>query len=401
MKRSLSLSRDDAALLADAVPPLLSYYAANATPLPWRQPSRTGYPDPYRVWISEVMLQQTRIEAVLPYYERFLLAYPTPAALASSEEGELLKLWEGLGYYSRARNLRRGAQYLCERHGGALPADLAALSRIPGVGAYTAGAIASIAFGLPAPAVDGNVMRVLARLFCDSRPVTDPALRLCYTEGLAAVYPRGADASSLTQAWMELGQRVCLPAGAPRCGDCPLCRLCRATAAGCAATLPNREKKKPRRIEQRTLLLLCRDGRFAIRRRPPEGLLASLWEFPSLDGWADGRAIEEGVAALGLTPLEWARLPDARHVFTHIEWQMRCYLVNVAAATGAADTTGAIDATDAADAARAADQTASNKPAGDQNSPLLFVTPDELRQQYALPSAFRALREIALMNNRP
>ena len=364
------------------VPPLLAWYCKNRRPLPWR-----GTGDPYHIWLSEVMLQQTRVEAVRPYFARFLAAAPTVEALAALPEDRLLKLWEGLGYYSRARNLHRAAKILVGEHGGKMPRDPVAIRALPGIGEYTAGAIASIAFGFPTPAVDGNVLRVFARLTHDEGDVLLPDTKRRMTALLRLVYlslpKEGEDTSSecatLTQALMELGQVVCLPNRTPLCEQCPLSALCRACADGSHAYIPLRGAKKERRVEERLILLLCDgEGRYAIRRRPAQGLLGGLWELPSLllpenEPSVDVEELTHRFcAAHGLTPAESMTLPDARHLFTHIEWRMHGVFLNVK---------------------REIHDT--RVPTFDQNSGafegemLSFVTPAELFADYALPSAFR------------
>ena len=312
----------DRALLNLALPRIADWYAEHRRPLPWRDE-----PTPYRVWISEIMLQQTRIEAVIPYYERFLAELPDVAALAAVGEDRLLKLWEGLGYYSRARNLKKAAAEIMERFGGALPASAAELKSLPGIGEYTAGAIASIAFGQGEPAVDGNVLRVLSRLLASGEDVMRPAVRRRVTELLRGSYPAGERAALVTEGLMELGETVCVPNGGPDCALCPLRGLCRAEAEGGAARYPVRTTPRARRVEERTVLLLCCGGRTAIRRREDGGLLAGLWEFPSLEG----RKRAEELRALFPDALSIASCGAARHIFTHVEWHMTGYRVELPA----------------------------------------------------------------------
>ena len=340
--------------LSSIIEPLLAWYEQNKRPLPWRQD-----PDPYHVWLSEIMLQQTRIEAVIPYYERFLATCPTIRALSAIEDDALMKLWEGLGYYSRARNLKKAARAIVEHHGGQLPADVDLLLSLPGIGAYTAGAIASIAFGLPEPAVDGNVLRVITRLLADGDDIMKQSTRNRITEQLRAIYPKDPDrAGAMTQAIMELGEQVCIPNGAPRCQDCPLGASCLARAGGLTDTIPYRAPKKARSIRKRTVFLLMKEGKVALRRRGEEGLLAGLWEFPGLEEHLDEdlairRLEEQGIGVAGLVPV-----PDAVHVFTHVEWHMKGYAVECREMP--------------------------------EEAGLVFVTPQEIREQYALPTAFRA-----------
>ena len=329
--------------------PLLAWFGRHARILPWREE-----PTPYRVWVSEVMLQQTRVEAVKPYFLRFLEELPDVAALAAAPEAQILKLWEGLGYYNRVRNLQRGAQAVMTRFDGVIPGDFDALLSLPGVGPYTAGAIASIAFGIPVPAVDGNVLRVTARFRDCHDDVSDPRVKREIEAAVAAVIPRER-AGAFNQALMELGATVCLPGGEPKCGLCPLAELCLGHGRGTAEELPVKAAKKPRRIEERTVFLLTCRGRVALRRRPGSGLLAGLWELPALPGHLDAAGAAAALEAWGIhAPPE--PLADAKHIFTHLEWHMRAWAAE-------ADT-----------------------------APPDFVWADreELAQVYTLPSAFRA-----------
>lgn len=304
---------------------LLDWYAANARDLPWRRTTEA-----YPVWISEVMLQQTRVEAVRGYWTRFLAALPTVRDLSEAEDDRLMKLWEGLGYYSRARNLKRAARQVVERFDGAFPADYAALLSLPGVGEYTAGAVASICFGIPVPAVDGNVLRVMARLADDDADVLDPAVRRAVRARLLACIPPERP-GAFNQALMELGATVCTPAGAPRCADCPLHEDCRARAAGREQLLPVRGARRARRVEERTVFVLRGPSDApAGYRRPAEGLLASLWQLPDAPGLLDAAQAAARLDAWGAEPLgEW-RFYERRHLFTHVEWRMRVCALPVA-----------------------------------------------------------------------
>ena len=251
-------------------PALLHWFHANHRILPFRSD-----PTPYHVWLSEIMLQQTRVSAALPYYERFLAALPDIPALAACEEEKLHKLWEGLGYYSRVRNLQKAAKLVCAQYGGELPADYDALRALPGIGDYTAGAIASISFGLPVPAVDGNVLRVFSRLYNDDRLITDPKVKRAFTARVMEHQPPAAP-GDYNQALMELGALVCVPNGAPLCAQCPLSHLCAAHAAGTALTLPRKAAPKARRIEPVTLALVRSPEGVLLQQRPEKGLLAGL-----------------------------------------------------------------------------------------------------------------------------
>ena len=296
------------------------WFAENGRSLPWRETA-----DPYRIWLSEIMLQQTRIEAAIPYYRRFLEAFPDPAALAAADDGVLMKLWEGLGYYSRARNLKKAAQIIVRDYGGALPPDAELLGKLPGSGEYTAGAVASVAFGLPEPAVDGNVLRVVARLTAMEDDVLLPAVKKAVSDALREIYPMGRDAALFTEGLMELGETVCIPNGAPKCELCPWKSLCRAHQNGTEENYPVKAPPRPRRIEERSVLLLCWGDRWAIRQREKKGLLAGLWEFPN----EPGAVTEEELRARFPQAESIAPCGRARHIFTHVEWHMEGWLLDL------------------------------------------------------------------------
>ena len=298
--------------------PLLLWYRENARVLPWRT-----HPTPYRVWVSEIMLQQTRVAAVLDYYRRFLEAAPTVADLAALPEDALMKLWQGLGYYSRARNLQKAARQIMEQFGGVFPNTYEDIRSLAGVGDYTAGAISSIAFGIPVPAVDGNVLRVVARITGDSGDITTPAMKKKVTAALQEVIPIG-EPGNFNQAMMELGATVCLPNGAPLCEKCPVASFCRALREDRIGELPVKAPKKERRIEERWVYLLFSGDCVALRRRPNKGLLAGLWEYPN------ELASEASLpAALGLPLGELERVGTGKHIFSHIEWRMTAYAAQV------------------------------------------------------------------------
>ena len=328
---------------------LLAWYERNKRDLPWR-----GEPNAYHIWVSEIMLQQTRVEAVKGYYARFLAALPTVQDLAEVDDDRLLKLWEGLGYYSRARNLKKAAQVIVRDYGGVIPASPEELLKLPGIGLYTAGAVASIAYGAPVPAVDGNVLRVCARLYADYSDIaleqTKKAVALRLLRDMQAWVER-SEATELHRRWfnqamMELGACVCLPGGAPKCEICPLDEDCLAFRQGLTGALPVKSAKKPRRIEQRHLYILRFEDRLALRRRPPKGLLAGLWELP---------------AAFDL-PMELILSREdagqAVHVFTHVEWHMAAERIVLCAPMDG----------------------------------LMWVTKEELERDYALPSAFSGFK---------
>lgn len=291
--------------------PLLEWYRDNARSLPWRDD-----PTPYHVWVSEVMLQQTRVAAVLDYYRRFMAEVPDVAALAALSEERLMKLWQGLGYYSRARNLQAAARQIMEEHGGSFPSDYQAVRALKGVGDYTAGAICSIAFGQPVPAVDGNVLRVVTRVTGDEGDITTPAMKAKVAAHLAPIIPLD-DPGAFTQAMMELGATVCLPNGAPLCDTCPARSFCTARLENRVDMLPVKTKKKARRVEERTVWLIFHEGRVALRRRPAKGLLAGLWEYPN-----ELSPAGDALARWGIAPASLRSVGMGKHIFTHIEWRM-------------------------------------------------------------------------------
>ena len=299
-----------------ALPRLLpDWYAAHHRDLPWRRDQK-----PYHVWVSEIMLQQTRVEAVKGYYARFLSRLPRISDLAEVPEPELLKLWEGLGYYTRVRNLKKAAMEIMTAHHGEFPQDYAAIRKLPGIGDYTAGAISSICFGAKTPAVDGNVLRVAARL-CDYHGCTDdPKVKRAITAALAELDPE--DAGTFTQSLMELGATVCLPNGAPLCDECPVRAHCLAQKCGTIDALPVRKPKKPRRQEDMTVFLLSCGDEIALERRPDTGLLAGLYQFPHLPGHLSPEEIVKAAEDWGLQPEYLEKLVTRTHIFTHIQWNM-------------------------------------------------------------------------------
>ena len=328
---------------------LLEWYAAGHRDLPWRRDRK-----PYHVWLSEVMLQQTRVEAVKGYYRRFLAELPDIPALAACPPDRLAKLWEGLGYYSRMRNLQKAAQVIVSAHGGVFPREYDAIRALPGVGDYTAGAIASICFGLPEPAVDGNVLRVLSRVTDDAAPVTDAAVKREYAARLREIYPAGR-CGDFTQSLMELGATVCGPNSQPQCALCPLDSLCLARANGTALLRPVKAPKKEKRTEEKTVFILRCGTRIAVRRRPEQGLLAGLWELPNVDGKCSAQQALAQAERWGVHPRELCRSSEKTHIFTHIRWELRGFYIECAEA-----------------------------------APLFtWVDPARFRQDIALPTAFR------------
>ena len=306
---------------------LLPWYYENHRALPWREDK-----EPYHIWLSEIMLQQTRVEAVKGYYARFLAALPTIEALAACDDDSLHKLWEGLGYYSRVRNLKKAAREILERHGGIFPTEHSQVLALSGIGDYTAGAICSIAFDQPTPAVDGNVLRVWSRLTDDSSPIDLPATKVRTKEALAKIYPN--EAGDFTQALMELGATICGPNRKPGCENCPCKGICLGYQNGTAETLPVKAPKKEKRQEDRTVFILSCDGQYALEKRPNKGLLAGLWQFPNVSGQLDTKAALAEVEKLGLHPRELIREVFRKHIFTHIQWNMKGIYLEVADMAG-------------------------------------------------------------------
>ncbi len=331
---------------------LLPWYGENRRDLPWRADR-----EPYHIWLSEIMLQQTRVEAVRGYYTRFLEALPTIGDLSRCDDELLHKLWEGRGYYSRVRNLKKAAIVVMERHNGVFPGDHAAVLALPGIGAYTAGAICSIAYDQKTPAVDGNVLRVCVRLADDPTPIDLPAQKLRVTQALAEIYPE--QAGDFTQALMELGATVCGPNRKPDCENCPCREVCLAYARGTAEALPVKSPKKQRRQEDRTVLILRCGKKYALEKRPEQGLLGGLWQFPNVEGRLDVHQAMETAEKLGLHPRDVLRQVERKHIFTHIQWNMTGIYLEVS------DTTG----------------------------DFRWFDPEEIEQQAALPTAFRQFWE--------
>ena len=332
----------------EKLPSVLAWYDENRRELPWRQDR-----EPYHVWLSEIMLQQTRVEAVKGYYARFLAALPTVEALACCDDDFLHKLWEGLGYYSRVRNLKKAAQTVMERHGGVFPKTYAEVLALPGIGAYTAGAICSICYDLKTPAVDGNVLRLVSRLTEDPTPIDDPAYKESVRQRLEAVYPERA--GDFTQALMELGATVCGPNRKPDCENCPCRSFCGGAIHGTAEAFPVKLPKRQKRVEEKTVFILSCDGKIALRKRPMKGLLAGLWEFPNVSGILELPEALETVEEMGLRPRHLLRQTERSHIFTHIRWDMRGIYLEV------------------------------QEPAGD----LVWLTAETVKTDAALPTAFR------------
>lgn len=320
------------------------------------------------------MLQQTRVEAVKPYYRRFLKELPTVKALAQCPEDQYLKLWEGLGYYSRVRNLHAAAVQVVEEHKGKIPAEYADLIKLKGIGSYTAGAIASIAYGKKVPAVDGNVLRILTRVSADETDIAKAGFKKEVEEKLRGlmetVCPDEIDPGTLNQALMELGATVCLPNGAPLCDVCPWRKYCKARKENKISSIPVKTRAKARRIEERTVFLIRDGNQVAIRKRPEKGLLAGLYEFPNHPGHFSEKEALDYVRAMGYAPLRIRRLDDSTHIFSHIEWHMIAYYLLVEE-----------------EAFASKEQKAKRK-----KENLIFVDAKEQKEKYAVPSAFHAYK---------
>lgn len=339
--------------------PVVNWFRANKRKLPWREQVSA-----YHVWVSEIMLQQTRVEAVKRYYERFLEALPEIKDLAEAPEDTILKLWEGLGYYNRVRNMQQAAIQIQEEFGGYFPEDYDKIRSLKGIGSYTAGAIASFAFGIPQPAVDGNVLRVLTRYLGSREDIMKAKVRTGIEEALREVIPKEA-ASDFNQGLIEIGAIVCVPNGAPLCESCPIAENCVAYRENLTEEIPVKKKAKERRIEKKTILLFEDNEQIAIRKRPKRGLLAGLYEFPNLEGYLTQDEVVEYSKSIGLSPIQIWPLPAAKHIFSHVEWQMTGYRIRV-------------------------DELEKNC-----TEPLIFAGLDELEKIYPIPSAFEAYKKEA------
>lgn len=316
-------NQEEKGTLVEIVEPLLRWYDGNRRILPWREE-----PSPYRVWVSEIMLQQTRVEAGRDYFERFVKILPDIESLANVRDEQLMKLWEGLGYYNRARNLKKAAGIIMEQFSGEMPSKYIGLLELPGIGPYTAGAIASIAFGEAVPAVDGNVLRVIARIIADYGDITSSLMKKSTEAKLKKILPINRT-GDFNQALMELGALVCIPNGAPKCSDCPVSHLCMAFQNNLIGELPVKKQKKPRKLEEKTMLILKKDHAMALRKRPRKGLLAGLFELPSLSGFLSESEIAFCLSKQGFAYTTIRPLGDAKHIFSHVEWRMQGYEIEI------------------------------------------------------------------------
>lgn len=374
--------------LVQLAEPLLDWYVGHARVLPWREE-----PTPYRVWVSEIMLQQTRVEAVKPYFERFTTALPDVAALAYCPEDELLKLWEGLGYYNRVRNMQKAAIQVMEEYEGVLPAEYDKLLKLKGIGHYTAGAVASIAYGKYVPAVDGNVLRVITRATLDDtdimkqsfrsemeRELLDVMERMTIQEPIKKKLFHENIPGAFNQALMELGATVCLPNGAPLCEECPWNKLCLAKKENRITDLPVKSKAKARRIEERTVFILRDGDKVAIRKRPNRGLLAGLYELPNIEGHMSAEEALAQVKQMQYMPIRIQELTEAKHIFSHIEWHMKGYAILVEEAE-LGEETSQTDRTK---------QKGQKEQAMKPENELIFVDAEDASARYAIPAAFGA-----------
>ena len=387
---------------------ICAWYAENKRILPWREEK-----DPYKIWVSEIMLQQTRVEAVKPYFARFLQELPDIGALAGCPEEKLLKLWEGLGYYSRVRNMQKAARQLVETvHlpvdtdqsasrpvGAVLPPDPKELQKLPGIGSYTAGAIASIAYGIPVPAVDGNVLRILARVTADDADILKASVKREAEQILTDVLQEGADAGAektaaeldpgdFNQGMMDLGAGVCVPNAQPLCEKCPLADICEAHRTGRETAYPVRKKARERRVEQRTILVIRAGERVTLTRREDKGLLAGMYEFPNLSGRLNRKAVLQAVAEKNLVPLRIQKLEPAKHLFSHVEWQMSGYEIRVA---GFPESMAKTESGVKPDG---------DRPAGistQAGSPWFLAEIGQIEDTYPIPSAYKAYAQYLQM----
>ena len=379
--------------LKECVPLLVEWYHRNRRDLPWRERM-----DAYRVWISEIMLQQTRVEAVKPYYERFLRELPDVRALAEVPRERLLKLWEGLGYYNRARNLQEAARQIMEEYGGQFPETFEEIRKLKGIGSYTAGAISSFVYHIPKPAVDGNVLRVVTRITADAGDIAKAGVKAAVEAEVEEVIPKDAP-GDFNQSLIELGAIVCLPNGEPKCGECPVSGICLAHQSGREKDFPVKTKAKGRRIEKRTVLVIRDHDKTAIRKRPDTGLLAGMYEFPNTEGHLNRTEVVEYGKKLGLMPVRVKKLGKAKHIFSHVEWHMTGYEILVdelerSMLENAADPAAGAECPESPGDA---DGSGSAESAED-GSGIIFADIRELKERYPMPSAFEAFTEYALFS---
>ena len=333
---------------------VVAWYRMNKRQLPWRE-----HVNAYRVWVSEIMLQQTRVEAVKPYYERFLKEFPTVKELAEAEEDKLLKLWEGLGYYNRVKNMQKAAKQVMIEYNGEFPDTYEEIRSLTGIGNYTAGAISAFAYGIPEPAVDGNVLRVISRILSSDEDIMKASVRTKIENAIREVIPIDA-AGDFNQGLIELGALICVPNGIPKCEECPVCAFCLAREQNRVMELPVKTKAKARKIENRTVFIIKDGDKVGIRKRPSKGLLSGLYELPNELGHLDDDEVIAYCKQIGLSPLRLKKLGTGKHIFSHIEWHMQGYAIQL-------------------------DELAVQEAEG-----VIFLLPEEVENNYPIPSAFEA-----------
>lgn len=361
---------------SNLVDKLLAWYDENKRDLRWRRD-----PKPYYVWVSEIMLQQTRVEAVKDYFDRFIEALPTIEALAMEKEDKLMKLWEGLGYYNRVRNLQKAAVTVMSEYNGELPQDYEALLKLSGIGSYTAGAIASIAYDIRVPAVDGNVLRVTKRIAGSFDDISKASVKKELEQDLKEIMPERA--GDFNQSLMELGATICIPNGKPLCEECPVKEECKGYHLDIMLQIPVKPAKKPRRIEEKTVILMEYQSKYAIHQREKKGLLAGLWELPNIEGVLSLSDLEDKLAELGIIEYDIELLGKAKHIFSHIEWRMLGYQVRINKME------------------KQKDMILLQPPSGWTNQEeLVWVDKNQLKNEYALPTAFEAYKSWNLSESR-
>lgn len=334
--------------LLNIAEPIVKWYQNEEKNLPWKQDK-----EPYHIWISEIMLQQTRIEAVKKYYERFMKELPTVTDLAKVEEEKLLKLWEGLGYYSRARNLKKAAEIIIKEYNGIVPREYEKLIKLPGIGEYTAGAIASICNNEKVTAVDGNVLRVISRVTGSKENVLLPKTKKKITEIIQEILPR--ESGDFNEGIMEVGEKICVPNGIPLCEKCPISQFCYAKENKLVTEIPVRVKDTKRKIENKTVfVIITKNKKIAIRKRDNKGLLAGLYELPNVDGMLEEKDVKKIIKDWNLKLVEINQGMNKKHIFTHIEWHMKHYQIVVE----------------------------------EENTEFTWISQDQLNKEYPLPTAF-------------
>ena len=346
-------------VLEEIVQPLVKWYRDNKRILPWRDKDNAYY-----TWVSEIMLQQTRVEAVKPYFQRFITELPDIQSLAECPEEKLLKLWEGLGYYNRVRNMQEAAKTVKDEYNGRLPEDYQALLSLKGIGSYTAGAIASIAYGEKVPAVDGNVLRVISRITESTEDISRQSVRRKIEQQVSQIMPSDCP-GDFNQALMDLGSSICIPNGEPFCENCPWESICKAHKYGQETDFPVKAKKKQRNIEKKAVFLIEVSDKIILHKRPEKGLLSGLWELPNVDGELSAKELSEQMKKWGIGDYMIEPLGEGKHIFSHVEWQMRGYRIQM--------------------------RDISEKLL--EKEEWIAVSREDLEEKYAIPSAFECYRK--------